>query len=166
MAAHNEFANEQNNPCLIGLGLVGASQPLHFDMVRHLLSRPSRAPHKSPVPLLHSFFAAVAVLMTTTARAAELEKMNQEHNDDPADDPGGGWQQQDTAVEAAHSGEEAGASLMGQRQLGQQHAAYRQICEDKAKQAGQPSCASQEQVGTIFVLESRSRGECVTPPRN
>ena len=31
MAAHDEFALKQNNPCFIGLGSVGASQPLHFD---------------------------------------------------------------------------------------------------------------------------------------
>jgi hypothetical protein len=35
MAAPDEFAYKQNNPCFIGLGSVGASQPLHFDMVRH-----------------------------------------------------------------------------------------------------------------------------------
>ena len=32
MAAHDEFANKQNNPCFIGLGSVGASQPSHFDI--------------------------------------------------------------------------------------------------------------------------------------
>ena len=31
MAAHDELANKQNNPCFIGLGSVGASQPSHFD---------------------------------------------------------------------------------------------------------------------------------------
>ena len=31
MAAHDEFALKQNNPCFIGLGSVGASQSLHFD---------------------------------------------------------------------------------------------------------------------------------------
>ena len=31
VAAHDEFALKQNNPCVIGLGSVGASQPLHFD---------------------------------------------------------------------------------------------------------------------------------------
>ena len=33
MAAHDEFANKQNNPCFIGLGSVGASEPLHFDTI-------------------------------------------------------------------------------------------------------------------------------------
>ena len=32
MAAHDEFANEQSNPCFIGLGSAGASQPSHFDI--------------------------------------------------------------------------------------------------------------------------------------
>ena len=35
MAAHDEFALKQNNPCFIGLGSVGASQPSHFDTSRH-----------------------------------------------------------------------------------------------------------------------------------
>ena len=96
MAAHDEFALKQNNPCFIGLGSVGASQPSHFDMVRHLSSQPSRAPRESPVPLPRSFFAAVgtspavAALTTTTAGAAEPEKTNRERDDDPTDDPGGG----------------------------------------------------------------------------
>ena len=96
MAAHDEFALKQNNPCFIGLGSVGASQPLHFDMVRHLSSRPSRAPRESPVPLPRSFFAAVgtspavAALTTTTAGSAGPEKPNRERDDDPTDDPGGG----------------------------------------------------------------------------
>ena len=96
MAAHDEFAIKQNNPTFVGLGSVGASQSSHFDMVRHLSGRPSRAPRESPVPLPRSFFAAVgtspavAALTTTTAGAAEPERTNRERDDDPTDDPGGG----------------------------------------------------------------------------
>ena len=39
MAVHDEFANKRNNTCFIGLGSVGASEPLHSDRVGHFVVR-------------------------------------------------------------------------------------------------------------------------------
>ena len=69
MAAHDEFANKQNNPCFIGLGSVGAAEPSLFDtclIVQNILnSLDSSPPAPAHSPLAYA--AAPALCVTNTS---------------------------------------------------------------------------------------------------